>query len=85
MVGLFAWPLVAGAVPACAAACLGVSVPAPTRRIWALGVATLAVGSAFRGVLDIYGTASPLVAVYWAAGCLLLVLALARRRMALVG
>ena len=38
------------------------------RTIYHSGVATLTVGSLFRGVLEIYGTTSPLSAVYWLAG-----------------
>ena len=77
MVGLFAWPLVLGMVPALVAARLGMRVPAVVRRAWGLGVVTLTVGSAFRGVLEIYGTTSPLARVYWVLGLSLLVLAVA--------
>lgn len=33
-----------------------------------LGIATLAVGSCIKGILDIYGTTSPYIPVYWVAG-----------------
>jgi len=75
MVGRFAWPLVLGAVPALLAGLRGARVPPAARRAWALGVATLTAGSAFQGVLEIYGTTSPLVVAYWVAGPALLVLA----------
>lgn len=38
------------------------------RRLYHSGIAALTVGSVIRGVLDIYGTANSLTAVYWAAG-----------------
>ena len=37
------------------------------------GIATLTVGSLFKGALDIYGTGSGLVIVYWIAGAALTV------------
>ena len=45
--------------------------------LWHTGVAVLTVGSIFKGILDIYGTASTLTYVYWFAGGSLLLLALA--------
>ena len=36
--------------------------------LYRLGIATLTVGSLFQGALDIYGTKTPLTAVYAAAG-----------------
>ena len=73
MIYAFALPLSLGALPWCAldlkprrAMCEGAA------RLWDSGVLTLAVGSVFRGVLDIFGTTNRLVAVYPAAGAVLL-------------
>ena len=41
------------------------------RRLWHSGVATLTVGSVFRGVIEIYGTDSPYPAVYLVTGATL--------------
>lgn len=73
MVYLFAFPLVGGTIPY---ALLGLlpNVVCPSRlsmRIYNSGLAALTVGSCLRGVLDIYGTSSGYVPVYWAAGALL--------------
>ena len=46
------------------------------RAWWRLGIATLMAGSVFRGVLDIYGTESPLLYAYPAAGTICLAAAL---------
>ena len=54
----------------------GTSVPALVCKFWHAAVATLTVGFLFRGVLDIYGTSSPLGTVYWIASAVLAVLAL---------
>ena len=37
------------------------------------GIYTFAVGSIFRGILDIYGTTNALSAVYWWAGVVLFI------------
>ena len=65
MIYAFALPLIPGALLWCAMAlqprrglCEGAA------RLWDSGVLTLAVGSVFRGVLDIYGTTNRLVIVY---------------------
>ena len=75
MIYAFALPLTLGALPWCAlslkarrAMCHGAA------RLWDSGVLTLAVGSVFRGVLDIFGTTNRLVAVYPAAGAALLLI-----------
>lgn len=44
--------------------------------LYGAGIATLTVGSIFRGVLDIYGTSNSLVRVYWTAGIVLIALGL---------
>lgn len=41
-------------------------------RLWHAGIATLTVGFLFKGILDIYGTASALTVIYWIAGGALL-------------
>lgn len=45
------------------------------RATLASAVLTLTMGSCFAGVLEIYGTTSPYVPVYWVAGIILLVIA----------
>ena len=53
------------------------SLSSPTAEsLWHTGVATLTVGSVFKGVLDIYGTTSSLTPAYWIAGGALLLAAL---------
>ena len=47
-----------------------------SRSLWAAGIASLTLGSLFRGVLEIYGTTSRLSAVYPALGWTLLALGL---------
>ena len=78
MVFAFAVPLVLGVLPWAvnAARPLPVLPPRPARQLWNAGVAVLTVGCLFRGVLDIYGTASALGTVYWIAGPVLLALSL---------
>lgn len=44
--------------------------------LYRLGVATLTAGALFKGALDIYGTKTPLTAVYAAAGGVCLMLSL---------
>ena len=76
MVMLFAYPLVLGVVPALLERMLDFEAPMTSRQIWACGVMTLAVGSCLRGVLEIYGTTSPLVVFYQPVGLALMSLAL---------
>ena len=78
----FLIPLLLGALP-----CLAVALNDVIRRntsqrenpaalsFLSAGIATLTVGSLFRGALDIYGTSSPLTVVYPVAGILCLVIA----------
>ena len=54
----------------------GSTVPALVCKFWHAAVATLTVGFLFRGVLDIYGTSSPLASVYWIASAMLAALSL---------
>ena len=80
MVYAFAWPFVFGLIPALLFAARKdgkMLESAPSiwpKRLWHTGVATLTVGSVFRGILDIYGTGSKLTKVYWIVGgvCLFL-------------
>ena len=80
MIFAFAVPLLMGALPFLllgrALKKTGSTVPALVCKFWHAAVATLTVGFLFRGVLDIYGTSSPLGTVYWIASAVLAVLAL---------
>ena len=74
MLYAFAFPLTLGALPAILYGLRG-AAPRVSRKLWGAGVATLTVGSLFRGVLDNYGTSSALTRVYWVAGVGLLLTA----------
>ena len=79
MVYLFMFPLVGGVIPY---AILGLTprTRCPSRvatRLYNSGVATLSVGSCVKGVLDIYGTTSVYMPVYWVAGIILATIGLA--------
>ncbi len=80
MIFAFAVPLLMGALPLSllgrALKKTGTSVPALVCKFWHAAVATLTVGFVFRGILDIYGTSSPLGTVYWAASAVLAALSL---------
>ncbi|MCC8356763.1 MAG: hypothetical protein LJU34_02755 [Oscillospiraceae bacterium] len=70
MIYAFAFPLLGGALPFSVMALLD-ACPVPTRlplNLYHSGIATLTVGSVFQGVLEIYGTTSRLMRVYWTAG-----------------
>ena len=54
----------------------GNTLPALACKCWHAAVAVLTIGFLFRGVLDIYGTSSPLSTVYWVAAAALAALAL---------
>lgn len=73
MVYLFLYPLIGGALPYTV---IGLTKrlksPSPeSARIYNSGLAALTLGSCIKGVLDIYGTSSVYVSVYWMAGVLL--------------
>ncbi len=77
MIYAFGWPLIFGTLPFLArgAKKQSGSVAGQGRllRRWGLrlyhaGVATLTVGSIFRGILDIYGTTSNITKYYWIVG-----------------
>ena len=73
MIYAFALPLVMGVLPGMSIVLFDLRIPsAPAIRLWSYGVATLTVGSAFKGVLDIYGTTNHLIYVYPIAGAMLL-------------
>ena len=73
MIFLFAYPLVGGVLMFGLVALIK-KAPFPGRvsyNLYHSGIATLAVGSCFAGVLEIYGTSSDLIKVYWVAGIIL--------------
>ncbi|MBO6040384.1 MAG: hypothetical protein J6P58_04170 [Oscillospiraceae bacterium] len=73
MLYAFALPLGLGALPWCVLSLRRRRSPCrAAAQLWDSGVLTLAVGSVFRGVLDIYGTTNRLVIVYPAVGAALL-------------
>ncbi len=80
MIFLFLFPLVGGVLPY---GILGTmrNVRAPSRfaiNAYNSGIAALTVGSAMKGALDIYGTASDYILVYWIAGTVLVLAGILR-------
>lgn len=71
MIYAFAFPLLAGAIPFFLMRAAGKSFPGRAADLIHAGVAALTVGSILRGVLEIYGTSSPLISVYWITGIVL--------------
>lgn len=72
MIYAFVFPLALGAVPLfLIEACSAPYPPRFCRSVYHAGIAALTVGSIVSGVLEIYGTASPLVTVYWLLGAAL--------------
>ena len=82
MIYAFGFPLILGVLPAAwmvlgRAPISSILIEHPLIScLWHTGVSILTVGSIFKGILDIYGTASALTYVYWFAGGSLLLLAL---------
>lgn len=76
MIYAFAFPLVLGAVPLFALVLFGRGkYPQKwSMTLYALGIATLTVGSVMTGVFEIYGTENGMVAAYWIAGGVLAVI-----------
>ena len=77
MMYAFLLPLAGGALPALILSLYGRG-PFPgwlPQQLWASGVAALAIGSIFAGVLEIYGTTHYLLRVYWIAGGIFLLMA----------
>ena len=73
MVGLCAVPLLTGALPAMAIACLKVNVSWSANQLWACAVLTLTLGCCFAGVLEIYGTTSPWLPLFFVVSAVLMV------------
>lgn len=76
MILAFLYPLLGGLLPT-TLLMLAKDHPLPgdwPRSLWAVGIASLTLGSLFRGVLEIYGTTSRLSAVYPMLGLTLLAL-----------
>ena len=74
MIYLFAFPLVGMSAPLLISL-IRQDLWNKSRRaqdLYHSGIATLTVGSCLQGVLEIYGTTSPYVPVYWVSGALLL-------------
>lgn len=72
MIYAFVFPLVLGVLPLFLIEAF--SAPYPPRfcrSVYHAGIAALTVGSIVSGVLEIYGTTSPLVTVYWVLGAAL--------------
>ena len=73
MIYAFAFPLVLGVLPWSVLALFDRSEPVRSAaQLWDSGVLTLAVGSVFAGVLEIYGTTNRLWLAYPASGLALL-------------
>ena len=68
MIYAFVFPLLLGAVPFFLMQKAGKPIPGKGADFVHTGVAALTVGSILKGALEIYGTTSPLIACYWAAG-----------------
>ena len=64
MTFMFAIPLVGGAIIAIAHGLSHADPPRGARQSWALAIASLTIASCLRGIFEIAGTASPLLAVY---------------------
>ena len=75
MGGMFAWPLILGMIPCLVMGRKGYPLP---RHGWRYGAAviTWTAGSCMEGVFEIYGSSSPYLVVYWAAGGLMMLWAL---------
>ena len=73
MILAFSPSLFLGAAPAALLHLLGDEVSSAGRRIFRLGTACLTVGMIFNGVIEIYGTDSPLTKYYFIAASALFV------------
>ena len=70
MIYAFVFPLAGGSLPFCTL-CLTRSSRYPctvARELYHTGIATLTVGSIVQGILEIYGTSSSLIDLYWYIG-----------------
>ena len=73
MIGAFLFPLVGGALPFSLLALCGKRAPGRLfLNLYSAGIAALTVGSLLRGALEIYGTESELLSIYWIAGAALI-------------
>lgn len=74
MLYAFAVPMVCGVLPALflASSRQPSEIPRWSIKLWDAGIAVWTVGAFFRGILEIYGTASGLTKWYWIAGSILL-------------
>ena len=68
MIFAFAVPLLLGAIRFSLMRRCGKPFPGRAAELIHAGAAALTVGSILQGVMEIYGTSSPLIAVFWAAG-----------------
>lgn len=74
MIYAFVIPLTLGVFPILCLLCLKKQAPeGMAADIWSFGVITLAVGSVFQGILDIYGTTNRLIIIYPIVGVILLI------------
>ena len=80
MIYAFAIPLMLGVIPYTVLLIREKVPPETFLRLWSAAIATFSIGSAFKGVLEIYGTTNKLVCVYIAAGILLMGAALISAR-----
>ena len=78
MIFAFAPTLILGAIPSGVITFIGIGagIPQRARSIYRVGVASLTLGMIFKGVLDIYGTTSPLTKFYFIASALMFSLSL---------
>ena len=74
MVGLCAVPLFTGALPALAIARLRIHVSWIASQLWACAVLTLTLGCCFAGVLEIYGTTSPWLPLFFVVSAVLMLI-----------
>ncbi len=74
MVGLCAVPLLTGAVPAMAIARTRMHVSWTASQLWACAVLTLTLGCCFAGVLEIYGTTSPWLPLFFVISAALMLI-----------
>ena len=74
MLYAFAVPMVCGVLPVLflASSRQPSEIPRWSLKLWDAGIAVWTVGAFFRGILEIYGTASALTKWYWIAGSILL-------------
>lgn len=78
MIYAFLFPLAGGALPMIILTrVIKIKYPGTVSRYsYNSGIAALTVGSLFKGVLDIYGTSNSLVAMYWTAAVIFIVISI---------